>query len=48
MAVMILDMDEAYGVLDQITEIQSELVDMLRMRVAEIDFLTIRRDLNRD
>jgi CheY-like chemotaxis protein len=43
-----LDMEEAYGVLERIAEIQPRLADMLRMRVEEMDFSTIRRVLNHE
>jgi hypothetical protein len=45
---MALDMEETYEVLERIADIQPELAGMLRMRVEEMDFSTIRRVLNRE
>jgi signal transduction histidine kinase/DNA-binding response OmpR family regulator len=47
-AAMALDMEETYEVLERIAEIQPELAGMLRMRVEEMDFSTIRRVLNHE
>jgi signal transduction histidine kinase/CheY-like chemotaxis protein len=47
-AAIALDMEETYVVLERIAEIQPELAGMLRMRVEEMDFSTIRRALNRE
>jgi len=47
-AAIALDMEETYVVLERIAEIQPELAGMLRMRVEEMDFSTIRRVLNRE
>ncbi|MBW1749089.1 MAG: hypothetical protein JRJ37_00005 [Deltaproteobacteria bacterium] len=47
-AAMALDMEETYEVLERIADIQPELAGMLRKRVEEMDFSTIRRVLNRE
>ena len=47
-AAIALDMEKTYEVLERISEIQPKLADMLRMRVEEIDFTTIRRVLNHE
>ncbi len=47
-AAMALDMEETHKVLERIAEIQPDLADMLRIRVEEMDFSTIRRVLNHE
>ncbi len=47
-AAIALDMEKTYEVLERIAKIQPKLADMLRMRVEETDFSTIRRVLNRE
>ncbi len=47
-AAMSLDMEATYEVLERVAEIQPELAGLLKMRVEEMDFSTIRRVLNHE
>jgi len=47
-AAIALDMEKGYEVLERIAEIQPKLAVILRMRVEEMDFTTIRRVLNHE
>ena len=47
-ATMSSDMEVTYEVLERIAEIQPELAGLLKMRVEEMDFSTIRRVLNHE
>jgi len=47
-AAIALDMEKTYEVLEGIAEIQPKLADILKIRVDEMDFTTIRRILNHE
>ena len=47
-AAIALDMEKGYEILERIAEIQPKLADMLRMRVEEMDFSTIRKVLKHE
>jgi CheY-like chemotaxis protein len=47
-AVTLLDIEESYHLLEQVDKAQPELADMMRMRLDEMDFTTIRKVIGRE